>query len=74
MLQYDGIFEQLLAGGDDATIQPRDLTLGLLALTEELWSDYFMHGEEFDRRQARRVIYLYLSRMLPHCGELEALV
>ena len=72
--QYDGIFKQLLADGDDATIQPRDLTLGLLALTEGLWSDYFMHGEEFDRRQAKRVIYLYLSRMLPHCGELEALV
>jgi len=72
--QYDGIFEQLLTDGDDATIQPRDLTLGLLALTEGLWSDYFMHGEEFDRRQAKRVIYLYLSRMLPHCKRLVALV
>ena len=72
--QYDGIFEQLLTGGDDASIQPRDLTLGLLALTEGLWSDYFMHGEEFNRRQAKRMIYLYLSRMLPHCKRLVALV
>lgn len=72
--QYDGIFKRLLADGKDPSIKPRDLTLGLLALTEGLWSDYFMHGEEFDRRQAKRVIYLYLSRMLPHCRGLEALV
>ena len=72
--QYDGFFERLLADGKDPSIKPRDLTLGLLALTEGLWSDYFMHGEEFDRRQAKRVIYLYLSRMLPHCGGLGALV
>jgi TetR/AcrR family transcriptional repressor of bet genes len=74
LYQYDGIFERLLADGDDASIEPRDLTLGLLALTEGLWSDYFMHGEAFDRRQAKRVIYLYLSRMLPHCKRLVALV
>ncbi len=72
--QYDGVFERLLADGKDPSIKPRDLTLGLLALTEGLWSDYFMHSEEFDRHQAKRVIYLYLSRMLPHCGGLGALV
>lgn len=72
--QYDGIFERLLADGKDPSIKPRDLTLGLLALTEGLWSDYFMHGEEFDRRQAKRVIFLYLSRMLPQCEGLRALV
>jgi TetR/AcrR family transcriptional repressor of bet genes len=72
--QYDGIFEQLLADGSNPSIKRRDLTLGLLALTEGLWSDYFMHGEGFDRGQAKRVIYLYLSRMLPHCGGLGAMV
>jgi len=72
--QYDAIFSQLLAIGSDPSIEPRDLTLGLLALTEGLWSDYFMHAENFDRHQAKRVIYLYLSRMLPHCHGFSALV
>jgi len=72
--QYDRIFERLLADGSDPAIEPRDLTLGLLALTEGLWSDYFMHGEEFDRRHAKRVIFLYLSRMLPHCERLVSLL
>ena len=72
--QYDEIFGQLLTDSKDRSIKPRDLTSGLLALTEGLWSDFFMHGKEFDRRQAKRVIYLYLSRMLPHCEGLGALV
>jgi TetR/AcrR family transcriptional repressor of bet genes len=67
--QYDRIFKHLLTDSKDPSIQPRDLTSGLLALTEGLWSDYFIHGEDFDRRQAKRVIYLYLSKMLPHCGK-----
>ncbi|RLA12655.1 MAG: hypothetical protein DRQ59_07100 [Gammaproteobacteria bacterium] len=46
------------------------VTSGLLALTEGLWSDYFMHGDNFDRDQARQCIYLYLSRMLPQCKRL----
>ncbi len=72
--QYDGIFEQLLAKGNDPSIGSRDLTSGLLALTEGFWSDYFMHGGNFDRHQAKRVIYLYLSRMLPHCERLGVFV
>ena len=72
--QYDEIFEQLLTGSKDRSIKPRDLTSGILALTEGFWSDYFMNGGDFDKRQAKRVVYLYLSRMLPHCGQLRALV
>jgi len=71
---YDEIFLQLLTAGKNAAIKPRDLTLGLLALTEGLWSDYFMHGDDFDRKQARRLIYLYLSKMLPRNKRWEALV
>jgi TetR/AcrR family transcriptional repressor of bet genes len=71
--QYDRIFKHLLTDSKDPSIQPRDLTSGLLALTEGLWSDYFIHGEDFDRRQAKRVIYLYLSKMLPNCGKLGTL-
>jgi TetR/AcrR family transcriptional repressor of bet genes len=71
--QYDVIFKHLLTDSKDPSIEPRDLTSGLLALTEGLWSDYFIHGEDFDRRQAKRVIYLYLSKMLPHCGKLGTL-
>ena len=73
MQLYDDIFEQLLATANDPALKPRDLTSGLLALTEGLWSDYFMHGDYFDRDQARRVIYLYLSRMLPQCERLASL-
>jgi len=74
MQLYDDIFKQLLATANDSALIPRDLTSGLLALTEGLWSDYFMHGDDFDRDRARRVIYLYLSRMLPGCKYLASLV
>jgi TetR/AcrR family transcriptional repressor of bet genes len=70
---YDDIFVRLLESAKDSSIKPRDLTVGLLALTEGLWSDYFMHGDNFNRNQARRIIYLYLSKMLPHCKRLAAL-
>jgi TetR/AcrR family transcriptional repressor of bet genes len=73
MQLYDDIFEQLLKTANDAVLKPRDLTSGLLALTEGLWSDYFMHGDDFDRDRAKRVIYLYLSRMLPQCERLVSL-
>jgi len=74
MQLYDDIFEQLLVTANDSVVKPRDLTSGLLALTEGLWSDYFMHGDDFDRDQAKRVIYLYLSKMLPRCQRLASLV
>lgn len=73
MQLYDDIFEQLLKTANDPVLKPRDLTSGLLALTEGLWSDYFMHGDDFDRDRAKRVIYLYLSRMLPQCERLVSL-
>jgi TetR/AcrR family transcriptional repressor of bet genes len=74
MQLYDKIFGELLARGQPGPIKPRDLTLGLLALTEGLWSDFFMHAENFNRNQSRRIIYLYLSSLLPHCQRIAALV
>jgi TetR/AcrR family transcriptional repressor of bet genes len=73
MQLYDKIFGELLARGQPGPIKPRDLTLGLLALTEGLWSDFFMHAENFNRNQSRRIIYLYLSSLLPHCQRIAAL-
>jgi TetR/AcrR family transcriptional regulator, transcriptional repressor of bet genes len=74
MQLYDDIFVKLLVTSEDKSIRPGDLTSGLLALTEGLWSDYFMHGDDFKADGARRVIYLYLSKMLPQCRQLATLV
>jgi TetR/AcrR family transcriptional repressor of bet genes len=42
-----------------------DATYGLLALLEGMWSDYFLHSDEFNRQSAKRIIFRQLSGLFP---------
>ncbi len=48
-------------GLPDAEIAARDYTTGLIALTEGLWTDYLLHPTKFDRKNAERVVFRFLS-------------
>jgi hypothetical protein len=43
----------------------QDLAHGTIALSEGMWTDYFLHSDAFDRDAAKRVIFRFLSAFLP---------
>ena len=49
-----------------------DATYGLLALLEGMWSDYFLHSDEFNRQSAKRIIFRQLSGLFPNHFDLAA--
>lgn len=49
----------------DAPVVARDATHGLLAMLEGMWTDYLLHPEEFDREVACRIVFRYVSALLP---------
>ena len=49
----------------DPSLVARDATHGTLAMMEGLWSDFLLHPESFDRKQARRVVLRFLSALFP---------
>ena len=44
----------------------RDYTTGLIALTEGLWTDFLLHPKKFDRLNAERVVYKFLTGIWPN--------
>ena len=50
---------------DDPENAARDYTVGLIAMTEGLWTDFLLHPEEFDRKNAERVVFRFLSGIWP---------
>ncbi len=44
----------------------RDFTTGLLALTEGMWTDYLLHPDEFDRANARKIVFRFLAGVWPN--------
>lgn len=45
--------------------QTRTITHGVIAMLEGMWVDFFLHSENYDREQSKRVIFSFLSAMLP---------
>lgn len=43
----------------------RDATHGTLAMLEGMWTDYLLHPDSFDRTEATRIIFRFLSAMFP---------
>nr|WP_170613667.1 TetR family transcriptional regulator C-terminal domain-containing protein [uncultured Ruegeria sp.] len=44
----------------------RDATHGTLAMLEGMWTDYLLHPDSFDRTEAIRIIFRFLSSMFPN--------
>ncbi|WP_050605375.1 TetR family transcriptional regulator C-terminal domain-containing protein [Ruegeria sp. 6PALISEP08] len=43
----------------------RDATHGTLAMLEGMWTDYLLHPDSFDRNEAIRIVFRFLSTMFP---------
>jgi TetR/AcrR family transcriptional repressor of bet genes len=54
-----------LLGQDSRSREVQDLAHGTIALSEGMWTDYFLHSDAFDRDAAKRVIFRFLSAFLP---------
>ncbi len=53
------------AGCKDSLTMARDATHGLLAMLEGMWTDYLLHSDEFDRQEAARIVFRFLSALFP---------
>jgi len=61
---YVSTCAQLLSQ-DSRSREVQDLAHGTIALSEGMWTDYFLHSDAFDRNAAKRVIFRFLSAFLP---------
>jgi TetR/AcrR family transcriptional repressor of bet genes len=61
---YRSTCAELLGPEADAR-RVTDLAHGIIALTEGLWADYFLHSDAFDRSAAKRVVFRFLAAFLP---------
>ena len=43
----------------------RDATHGTLAMLEGMWADFLLHPDSFNRPEARRIVFRFLSAMFP---------
>jgi len=43
----------------------RDATHGTLAMLEGMWTDFLLHPNSFDRPEAQRIIFRFLSALFP---------
>ncbi|WP_421906611.1 TetR family transcriptional regulator C-terminal domain-containing protein [Mameliella sp.] len=50
----------------DPSQTARDATHGTLAFLEGMWTDYLLHEDAFDREQACRIIFRFLSGLFPN--------
>ena len=51
------------AGEDDKLA--RDATHGTIALLEGMWTDFFLHSDEFNRETARRIVFRFMAALFP---------
>jgi TetR/AcrR family transcriptional repressor of bet genes len=61
---YISICAELL-GQNSRSREVQDLAHGAIALSEGMWTDYFLHSDAFNREAAKRVIYRFMSAFLP---------
>ncbi len=64
------VFQSILAiarnaQSDDPATLARDVTHGMLALMEGMWTDFLLHSNSFDRSAACRIIFRFLAAMFP---------
>lgn len=52
-------------GTADPAQTARDATHGTLAFLEGMWTDYLIHPDAFDRDEACRIIFRFLSALFP---------
>lgn len=66
-LAYRAFLPMLRAEGvRDAAPAARDATHGLIAMLEGMWTDYLLHPDAFDRDAACRIVFRYMTALLPH--------
>lgn len=53
------------SGVDDPAQTARDAAHGTLAFLEGMWADYLIHPDAFDREEACRIIFRFLSALFP---------
>ena len=63
-----------LEGMQDPAIATPDYTTGIIALVEGLWTDFLLHPDEFDRADAERVAFRFLSRIWPENFDIDGAV
>ncbi len=69
---YDALFEIVESKNpEEAEMAARDITHGLLALLEGMWTDYLLHPNAFSRETARRIPFRFLAALLPGHFDLE---
>ncbi len=52
-------------GHSDPSLVARDVTHGVLALLEGMWTDFLLHPDAFDRSVAKRIIFRFLASLFP---------
>ncbi|MEQ9241079.1 TetR family transcriptional regulator C-terminal domain-containing protein [Roseovarius indicus] len=52
----------------------RDATHGTLAFLEGMWADYLIHPDAFDRNEACRIIFRFLSALFPQHFDLRGAI
>ncbi len=52
----------------------RDATHGTLAMLEGMWTDYLLHPTSFDRQEAMRIVFRFLSAMFPKHFDLQGAI
>lgn len=58
-------FKALSEGRDQAEQLALDMTVGTTAMTEGMWSDFFLHSDDFDRAAAKSVVMRFLRSVYP---------
>lgn len=52
----------------------RDATHGTLAMLEGMWTDFLLHPNSFDRSEAQRIVFRFLSALFPEHFDLEGAI
>ncbi len=56
---------------ENAETIARDAMHGTIALLEGMWTDYFLHTNEFNRDTAKRIIFRFIAGVYPDAFDIE---
>ncbi|MGB0847695.1 MAG: TetR/AcrR family transcriptional regulator [Thiolinea sp.] len=63
--QLFSAFLVLSAKDNQAIMLARDTTHGTIALLEGMWTDFFLHNDQFNRDTAQRIVFRFLAALYP---------
>ncbi len=61
-------------GASDPAAIARDMSFGLMALLEGMWTDFMLHPQSFDRQMAERIMFRYLSGTWPNSFDVSGVI